>query len=71
MKFISLVTTEDGRLQKGWTYMGGFVWKTEFIGHSGIVTGGLRIVVFDGRGEWMTFDPKVFIASEPEYGEGA
>ena len=58
MRFRCVESTADGRLTKGKIYVGSIVAS-----HVGMVLGvtlGLRIVVFDDRGEWMTFNPKVF-----------
>lgn len=52
MKFRAVISTDDGRLTKGQIYTGGFVYKSG--------TNGLRIVVYDNKGQWMTFKPMVF-----------
>ena len=52
MKFMARRATDDGRLTAYQIYIGGFVTITN--GNS------LRIVVYDNKSEWMTFDPSVF-----------
>lgn len=51
-KFRAILSTDDGRLTKNKIYRGGFVSKYS--------AGRLRIVVWDNKDQWMTFDPKVF-----------
>jgi hypothetical protein len=51
-KFIATTSTEDGRLTEGKVYEGGFSTRGQY--------GYLRIVVYDNKNEWMTFNPKVF-----------
>lgn len=63
MKFKAIISTEDGRLTKGLVYYGGFVTITN--------SNSLRIVVHDNKGEWMTFDPKVFVPVRAQSGKFA
>jgi hypothetical protein len=58
MKFKAKFTTKDGRLTEGKIYQGGFVWR----GTKGY--GGLRVVVYDNKNEFMTFAPKAFEPAE-------
>lgn len=69
MKFKATTTTEDGRLTKGKVYHGQIVMKDikEF-GNFGMVEyQGIRIVVFDNKCEWMTFNPSVFVPYVEEF----
>lgn len=53
-QFKAVLSTDDGRLTKGQIYRGSFVYK----GNTGY--GGLRIVVWDNKQQWMTFKPLAF-----------
>lgn len=53
MYFKATCSLEDGRLIEGKIYYGTLVGKGKY--------GDLRIVVYDEKKEWMTFDPKVFL----------
>jgi len=54
MKFIATTSTDDGRLTNGKIYYGNLVY----------VPVGLRVAVFDNKGEWMTFSPSAFLPSD-------
>lgn len=61
MKFVALTSTDDGRLTKGRAYHGAIVHVGNFSGnHPSAIPKGLRIVVFDDKFEWMTFNPNAF-----------
>lgn len=61
MKFKAKTSTADGRLTKDKIYQGGFVMTNQYYGSGQMC---LRIIVYDNRNEWMTFDPKVFEPAE-------
>lgn len=50
MKFVATMATADGRLTRGHVYFGNILY----------LPSGIRIVVFDNRREWMTFNPDAF-----------
>jgi len=56
MKFVSKITTDDGRLTAGATYYGAIITVPVV----GPIPAGLRIVVYDNKGQWMTFNSHVF-----------
>lgn len=60
MKFLSLQTTDDGRLTKSAFYFGSIV----MVYNRHIEKDEMRIVVYDNKGEWMTFNPQVFVPAE-------
>ncbi len=61
MKFMSKVSTGDGRLTAGVVYSGSIVFKPTLLpSGSWQIQGELRIAVYDNKKEWMTFDPSVF-----------
>lgn len=68
MKFTATLSTEDGRLTKGKEYQGDFISKVEGGWGNMASSSSLRIVVFDDKNQWMTFDPKVFVPSESTNG---
>ena len=55
----AITTTRDGRLTKGFSYVGQFVVLApeDRIGKD---DNGVRFLCFDDKGYWMTFNPKVF-----------
>ena len=63
MKFKAILTTSDGRITGGKTYVGSFVMKEKSI-KPFAAPPGLRVVVFDNRKEWMTFDPDALIPAD-------
>lgn len=60
MKFIAKITTQDGRLTAGFIYYGQIITVPVV----GPIPAGLRIVVYDNKKQWMTFNSHVF---EPGY----
>lgn len=64
MKFQAVTATADGKISKNVIYSGGFVWRLSASAQG--ANSGLRIVVWDNKGQWMTFDPRTF---KPYHGE--
>lgn len=62
MKFIAICSTEDSRLTEGKIYLGNIVTIAE--GWIGTPEFEQRIMVFDNKNEWMTFNPEVFRPAE-------
>lgn len=67
-KFKAKTATDDGRLTAGRVYEGGFVVldKPTLEAHITRQFNPLRIVVYDNKNEWMTFDPNVFEPVKPQ-----
>lgn len=59
MKFRAVTSTADGRILVGNIYHGGFVWRGADAGKG--INSGLRVVVYDDKQEWKTFDPRIFV----------
>jgi len=62
-RFISLITTKDGRLSKGKSYYGKFRYSTIWVS-SKITKTKWRIEVTDNYGDKMTFDIGVFAGGD-------
>lgn len=59
MKFVAITGTDDHRLTRGKTYQGTIVFRP--VCSSADERSSLRVVVFDNLGQWMSFDPAVFV----------
>jgi hypothetical protein len=51
MKLLCIESTKDGRLTRGTSYTGQFIYLND---------GQLRFLTYDNKSEWMTFNTKVF-----------
>lgn len=64
MKFKAITSTSDGRLTKGKIYRGQLIVVPKKYADSTGSGGPVRVIVFDDKGSWITFNPKAFIPWE-------
>ena len=61
MWFKATDSTSDGRITAGGLYYGAVIYVSNF-------DPGLRVVVYDNKKEWMSFNPKIFKPGEKASG---